>query len=51
MSVNRRLSVRAVLHPVALALSGRLGRDEVMSALEGHIAGEGQVTGIIEREG
>ena len=33
-----------------LELAAGLGRDGVMSAIEGHIIGEGQVTGIFERE-
>jgi phosphatidylethanolamine-binding protein (PEBP) family uncharacterized protein len=54
MLVNPRLSARWVLTLVPLALlhlAEGLGRDEVMSAFEGHIIGEGQVTGISEREG
>ena len=34
----------------ALELVAGLSRDAVMSAIEGHIIGEGQVTGIFERE-
>ena len=33
-----------------LDLAGGLGRDAVMSAIDGHVIGEGQVTGIFERE-
>ena len=34
-----------------LELAEGLARDAVMSAVEGHIIGEGKVTGIFEREG
>ena len=34
-----------------LELAPGLAREAVMSAIEGHIIGEGQVTGIFESEG
>ena len=34
-----------------LELAAGLAREAVMSAIEGHIIGEGQVTGIFESEG